>query len=142
MSEALFSERSAKPDDSAMSTALGRTKRHWDDLAGYVAEAAPEAKPEWRHYGKKNGWVFVVRGKRSALMYMIPHEKYFTASFAYKGEAAQAATESDLPAAVIEMIRKAPKYPEGRAVRMDVKSAADLTIVKRLLVIKRDTSAV
>jgi len=140
MYEPLFPERLTEPDDAAMSEALGRAKRHWDGLVAHIAEAAPEAKPEWKHYGKRNGWVFVVRGKKHALMYMIPHEKYFTASFAYKGKAVQAALQSDLPAAVIEMIRKAPKYPEGRAVRMDVKSAADVKVAGRLLAIKRETS--
>jgi len=48
----------------------------------------------------------------------------------------QAAEQSDLPTDVIEMIRQAPKYPEGRAVCVEVKSARDLKVAKALLDIK------
>lgn len=136
MYDPIYPEKTTEPDDASLGQALGRAKRHWDALAAHVAEVSPEAKAEWKFYGSRNGWVFVVRGKRHALMYMIPHEEHFTASFAYKGKATQAALQSDLPAKIIEMIRSAPKYPEGRAVRMAVKSAADLKVAKRLLAIK------
>ena len=118
---------------------LGRTKRHWDDLAAHASTAYSEAKPEWKHYGKKSGWVFVVRGKRHNLMYLIPHEKWFGANFAFGEKAVQAALQSDLPTPAIEMIRQAPKYPEGRAIRLAVKSAADAKLAKKLLAIKLGT---
>ena len=34
------------------------------------------------------------------------------------------------------MVRQSPKYPEGRAVRVEVKTAADVKIAKKLLAIK------
>lgn len=141
MYEAMFPEKLAQPDDAALAQALGRTKRHWDALATHIATAAPEARPEWKHYGRKSGWVFVARGKRNNLLYLIPHEKHFIASFAFGEKAVSDALQSDLPAKVIEMIRQAPKYPEGRAVRVAVNSAADVKIVKRLLAIKLETAA-
>jgi hypothetical protein len=138
MEEPMFPDKNRPPRDADLARVLGRAKRGWDELAAHIAEAAPEAKAEWKHYGKRSGWVFVVRGKRHNLMYMIAHEKHFVASFAFGGKAVQAALQSDLPAAIIEMIRQSPKYPEGRAVRVAVKSAADVKVVQRLLAIKLD----
>ena len=69
-------------------------------------------------------------------MYMIPHDKYFGASFAFGEKAVQAALESDLPAAIIEIVRQAKKYPEGRAIRLQIKSAADAKAAGQLLAIK------
>ena len=135
MVEPVFPDKSCPPKDADLARVLGRTKKQWDDIAE-AAAALPEAKPEWKHYGKKSGWVFVIRGKRTNLMYMIPHDKYFGASFAFGEKAMQAALESDLPAAIIEMVRAAKKYPEGRAVRLQVKSAAEAKAAKKLLAIK------
>ncbi len=141
MCEPLFPEKSTKPDDAALAQALGGAKRHWDALATHIATAAPLARPEWKHYGKKHGWVFVVRGKRHNLLYLIPHEKHFMASFAFGERVVRAAIQSDLPAQVIELIRQSPKYPEGRAVRVAVESAAGVKVVKRLLAIKLEGAA-
>ena len=135
MEEPVFPDKSCMPKDADLARALGRAKKQWDDLADAVA-ACPEAKPEWKHYGKKSGWIFVIRGKRSNLMYMIPHDKYFGASFAFGEKAVQAALESDLPAAIIEIVRQAKKYPEGRAIRLQIKSAADAKAAGQLLAIK------
>lgn len=137
MDEPVFPDKQCPPQDSDLARVLGRTKKHWEDLAAHVA-TCPDAKPEWKHYGKKSGWVFVARGKRSNLIYLIPHDKWFGANFAFGEKAVQAALASDLPVAVVEMIRQAPKYPEGRAIRLPVKTAADAKAAKKLLKIKLD----
>ena len=139
MDQAVFPDKSHLPQDADLARALGQAKRHWDDLVAHARGASPTATPEWKYYGKKFGWTFVLRGKRHNLLYMKPVGKSFSTSFAFGEKAVQAALESDLPAKVIEMIRQSPKYPEGRAVRMAVTSAADAKVVKRLLSIKLDT---
>jgi hypothetical protein len=138
MDAPVFPDKQHKPQDSDLARVLGKAKSHWDALTDHASTASPDAQPEWKHYGKRSGWVFVLRGKRSNLLYLIPHEKQFNASFAFGEAAFQAALESDLPAKVIAMVRESPKYPEGRAIRMAVASAADVKVVKRLLSIKLD----
>jgi hypothetical protein len=132
----VFPDKNQPPQDADLARVLGRAKRHWDDLSAHLSTASPIAKPEWKHYGKKSGWVFVLRGKKNNLLYLIPHEKHFVASSAFGEKVVQAALQADLPAPIVEMIRQAPKYPEGRAVRLAVTSAADVKVVKRLLAIK------
>lgn len=136
MEEPIFADKAHKPDDVDLAQALGRTKHHWDTLVAAAQQAAPHATATWKHYAGKSGWTFVVRGKRNNVIYMRPLARHFIAAFAFGAAAVDAALQSDLPAPVLELLRSAPQYPEGRAVRIAVKSAADAAIVKRLLTIK------
>ncbi len=67
---------------------------------------------------------------------MAPCQGHFLASFALGEKAVQAAHESALPAAVLEVIDRAQKYAEGRGVRLVVKTARDVRSVETLAAIK------
>jgi hypothetical protein len=135
MEEPVFADKTHTPDDADLAKALGRTKGHWDKLRAYAA-AIPAVVQEWKCYTGKSGWTLVLKDKRRNLLYLRPLAKYFKASFALGPHAVKVAEQSDLPAKVIDMIRAAPTYPEGRAVRVDVKTAADAGVVRKLLAIK------
>ena len=136
MEEPVFLDKSHVPEDADLAKVLGRAKRHWDNLRAHALDADSAASPEWTYESKKSGWTFAVRGRRRNLLYLKPYDKSFTLGFAYSEQAVQAAEQSDLPDHVVEIIRQAPKYPEGRAVRVKVTSAADVKIAKKLLAIK------
>jgi hypothetical protein len=136
MEEPIFADKHHRPDEADLARVLGPAKRHWDALVAHIRKAIPEATAEWKHYAGKSGWTFVVRDKRRNLLYMKAAAKRFGVSLAFNDKAVQAAEESDLPAHVVAPIRQSPKYPEGRAVRIEVASAADLAIAKKLLAIK------
>ena len=138
MEEPVFTDKAHLPDDADLAQTLGPTKRHWDTVRARALTAAPAATDAWKCYAGKSGWTLVVRDKRHNLLYMRPLAEHFMASLAFSPQAVTAAKQSDLPAKVIEMIRAAPQGPEGRAVRMDVRTAADAGIVLKLLAIKVD----
>jgi hypothetical protein len=138
MEEPLFADKSKAPSEASLSKALGRAKRHWDAVRTHALAAMPGVAEEWKCYAGLSGWTLILRNKRRNLAYLRPLAKHFGVSFAFGGAAVAAAEQSDLPAAVIEMIRTAPQYPEGRAVRVDVKTAADAQVVQKLLAIKAD----
>ena len=50
--------------------------------------------------------------------------------------AVKAARASDLPASVIKTIDEAPKYAEGRGVRLEIRNKKDLEAVKAIAAIK------
>jgi len=139
LEEPLFPDKTHVPQDADLARVLGRARRPWDDLTAHALQTDPTATPEWKYYSKKSGWTFVVRGKRRNLLYLIPSAKHFTASLVFGEKAVRAAERADLPADVVEMIRKAPRYPEGRAIRWEVARAADANIVKKLLAIKLES---
>ncbi len=136
MDEPLFRDKSHPPSDDDLAAVLGSAKRHWDRLVAHIREMDANGTAEWKHYAGKSGWTFVVRDKRRNLLYLKPLEKRFLASFAFNDQAVDAAEQSDLPERIVKPIRQSPKYPEGRAVRLEVSSAADATIAIKLLAIK------
>jgi len=67
---------------------------------------------------------------------MLPGPGYFVASFALGESACLATPQSGLPPQVLEMVQNAPKYPEGWAVRLEVRSKKDLASVEQPASIK------
>lgn len=131
--ERVFLDRSHQPTDDDLAGALGRVKTHWDNLTTYAMKENPDAKPEWKCYTKKSGWTYVLRGKRRNVFYLTPLNKCFWVGFLFAEKTVDAAEQSDLPEPVLEMIRQAPKYPEGRGIRLTVSKAADVKTAKKLL---------
>ena len=86
--------------------------------------------------GKNAGWGLRLKKPTRTVLYMTPCRGYFLASFALGEKAVKAAHESDLPAPILELIDCAKKYVEGRAVRIEVRTAKDVRNVEKIAVIK------
>ncbi len=132
----VFADELHPPSDLDLEHTLGPAWRHWKGVLAQVAELSPAAKPEWKYYSAKSGWTLVVRGKKRNLLYLTPAEQHFRASLAFSEKAVAAAEGADLPSELLEQIRSAPQYPEGRPVRIEVRSPADAKLAKELLAIK------
>ncbi|WP_424358203.1 DUF3788 domain-containing protein [Methanocella sp. MCL-LM] len=133
MALSAFDDKSKKPTEEDLKVTLGSTYAHWTDLQKQIA-LTYSASPEWGFASKKSGWGLRMRaekGKR-VVLYMTPCQGYFLASFALGEKAVEAAHKSDLPASVLEIIDSAQKYVEGRAVRLEVRSAADVSSVVKI----------
>ena len=127
--------RSKHPSADHKATAvLGSARRHWDSFIKAVERDNPDAIIEWKRYS--TGERLIVRDKRRNLAYLKPEEKRFMVSFAFGDAAVQAAEKARLPAPLIRSIQEAPRYHEGRPVRITVDSATSLSIAKKLLAIK------
>jgi hypothetical protein len=129
-----FLEKATRPDDAALTRALGKARPHWDTLVAHLDEVG--ATHEWKHYGAKHGWQLKAVKQKAAVLYMIPYERSFMAALALKGKAIEAALASDLPRGLIHAIETGRDYAEGRPARVEVKTKADVGVVKRLLAIK------
>lgn len=129
-----FLERAPRPDDAALTRALGKARPHWDALVAYLD--AVGATHEWKHYGAKHGWQLKAVKQKAAVLYMIPHERSFLAALALKGKAIELALASDLPRDLIDAIETAKDYAEGRPARVEVQTKAEVAVVMRLLAIK------
>jgi hypothetical protein len=132
----VFLDRAAPPTDAALAAALGRGQAHWTRLRDALAAAFPPLEAKWSYSGKAYGWSLQLKQKKRAVVYLVPGQGAFTASFAFGEKACQAAQRSDLPPAVLATIADAPKYVEGRGVRIDVRAAKDVAIVERLAALK------
>ena len=129
-------DKSRKPNDGMLAEVLGRSKGHWDAIRAYLEEKYPGAESEWTFTSPKYGWILRPRFKKRTILYMIPGRRSFGVSFCLGGKAVAAAEQSTLPESILETIRTARPYAEGRGVRVEVKRKADVENIKKLVEIK------
>ena len=115
---------------------LGSTCVFWNELKRLIASRFTPLSIEWGFTSNKTGWGLRLKREKRTILYMIPCEGYFVASFALGEKAVKAARETDLPISVLEVIDAAKKYAEGRGVRLEVRSAEDVRNVAKLAVVK------
>jgi hypothetical protein len=127
------------PTSDELHEALGPSKALWDQLVKELADESRVAIQEWSSYSRKAGWALRLKRAERTILYLSPCQGSFRASFALGDKAVQAARQCRLPARAIKIISDAKRYPEGTAVRMDVKTAKDLAIVKKLAAVKLDS---
>lgn len=136
MAVCLFDDKSRKPADAELDEALGRAAGLWNELKRQISSRFEPAIEDWVFSGKSHGWALRLVHKKRAILYMKPCEGYFRASFALGEKAVKAAHESDLPASVLKLIDEAPKYAEGRGVRLEIRTKADVRAVLEVARIK------
>ena len=129
-------DRSAPPSDEAVRGVLGAAAPVWDDLKAAVATAHAPVEGEWAWGGKPYGWSLRLKRRKRAIVYLTPCSGYFRAAFAIGGKVAAAAPAAGLAAALLRAIAEAPRFAEGRAVRLEVRSQGDLTNVLAVAALK------
>jgi hypothetical protein len=87
-------------------------------------------------YSERWGWSLQLKKKKRTILYMTPCKKHFLVGFVLGEKAVKAAHESELPEALLALIDSAPKYPEGRGVRIEVRTKKDLEAIKQLAAVK------
>ena len=124
------------PADEELKAALGPAAALWDRLLAELAREHGMEAEGWNSYSPKAGWSLPLRLGTRRIVYLSPCRKGFRASFALSDKAVAAAKKSALPRPVIQLIGEARRYAEGTAVRIEVQSAKDLDVVKKLAAIK------
>jgi uncharacterized protein DUF3788 len=69
-------------------------------------------------------------------VYLTPCESHFLASFVLGAKAYDATLSAKLPKPIQVLIDRAPKYAEGRGVRIAVRNESDAEAVRTLAAIK------
>lgn len=115
---------------------LGAARLHWDALLRRLLADQPNVDILWKDYAGKSGRQCVIRLKDRNLAYLKPGIGFFVVSMAMSDKAVGCLAQSKLPQALVEEIASSRKYPEGRAARVRVDSAATFRIAATLLAIK------
>lgn len=136
MALSAFDHTSGQPTEPALRAVLGRSFAAWQDLQARVAESCPPIAPVWACSGAKAGWGLRLKRRDRIVLYMTPCKGYFLVSFALGEKAVRAARGQDLPAEMLARIDAAPRYPEGRGVRFEVRTAAAVEPLVQLAGIK------
>lgn len=136
MALSIFDDEKHPPGPAKLAAALGRSSVHWDSLVAAVSKEHAPIESIWKFAGEKFGWSLrLLRGER-VILYLTPQEGQFLAGLALGRKAEAAARESGLTAAATAVLDAAPKYAEGRGLRMPVRSKADVTAVRKLVAAK------
>jgi len=91
---------------------------------------------EWAFAGAKFGWSQRLKRGKRVIIYLTPCKAHFLASFALGEKACAAARDADLPVRIQSLLADAPKYAEGRGVRIPVRTERDTKAIRILAAIK------
>jgi Protein of unknown function (DUF3788) len=135
MTLSAFEEKARRPTDDQLRATLGRAYAPWIKLLTLVAQRIDSSATVWKF---STGWSLRVLHKDRVIVYLIPQQNQFLVSFALGEKAVAAAHAAKLSAAVLRIIDDAPRYAEGRGVRIPVRGSRQLTALARLAQIKRE----
>ena len=136
MALSAFDDKTRPPRDEELAAPLGRSVAAWNALRKAILARFGPLSEEWGFASKNTGWGLRLKQPSRTVLYMTPCTGYFLASFALGENAVKVAHQSDLPASILEIIAGAKKYAEGRAVRLEVRTAKDVRNVEKIAVIK------
>lgn len=135
MALSAFDDKTQPPREDDLREVLGKAYTAWQALRDELTSRF-ELTPEWGFTSKSTGWGLRLKREARAILYMTPGRGFFRASTALGEKAVRAAHELPLPAHLLEIIDAAPKYAEGRGVRIEVRSKGDVKPLVALAEIK------
>jgi len=131
----MFHEPSMPPATADLAAALGAAHPHWRRFTDDVHLSCGPLVDEWS-FSRAFGWTLRLKQPARVLVYLTPCASHFLASFVLGEGAYKAIRRSGGPAAIMALIDAAPKYAEGRGVRIPVRTKADLECVLKIAGIK------
>jgi hypothetical protein len=131
-----FIGKTDQPTVEELSAALGPTSTLWRQLVDSLAKEQGIVDQEWYSFKPKYGWTLLLKLKKRRILYLGPCAGCFRASFILGDRAVAAARASSLPKPLLKLLDEAPHYPEGTGLRLVVKSARDLPVIRKLAQIK------
>ena len=126
------------PSETDITTALGPSRGLWDELLHQVRRDFAPLTEEWVFSGRKHGWALRLKRRDRAVLYLKPLEHSFRVSLALGPRAVDGARRSKVPAPILRLIDEAVQYPEGKAVRLEIRGPKDIQVALRLVAIKVD----
>ena len=139
MALSAFGEKAHAPTDDDLREVLGRAYSAWNKLIAAADERIGPIDEVWAFTSASTGWGLRLRHKDRVIFYMTPQEGEFLASFVLGEKAVAAVLASRPPVAIRDAIAAAPRYAEGRGIRMIVKSVRQISGLVALAQIKKDS---
>lgn len=131
-----FAGRAKKPTEKEVAAVLGPSLSLWNELVEDLQRDLDIDTAEWHSALVKYGWSLRLQRKKRNIVYLGPRNGCFLASFVLGDKAVAATRNADLPAPVLKTISEGKRYPEGTAVRIEIRAPEDAAAVKALARIK------
>ena len=136
MALSAFEDPSQPPSADELRHSLGPSAALWSALLQHVHSACAPLSELWNHSGAKFGWSLRLKQKDRVVLYLTPQRGAFLVGLVLGERAAQAAEAGSLPPLALAALTAAPKYAEGRGIRLSVTSHATLEAVQALIPFK------
>ena len=136
MSLSAFKEKSRPPSDDDLQAVLGKAYAPWCRLIELVGARIDPITEVWGFTSASTGWGLRLRHKERVILYMTPQPGQFLVSFALGEKAVAAARAARLSATILKAIAEAPRYAEGRGVRLAVTNGRQIAALASLAQIK------
>jgi hypothetical protein len=133
MSDNIFIDKLHKPTEKDLSEKLGAAYKYWEEIKKSLGDEYGDLVEEWKYYGQKYGWSLKLFYKKRNLFFFAVYKKYFRIGFTFGDKAVSAIEKSDLPKSLIEELKNAKKYVEGRGLRIEVKKQNDVKNIIKLV---------
>lgn len=139
MALSAFADKTHPPTDEDLATVLGPAYAPWSRLIGDVAAQIPGLACLWAFTSKGTGWGLRLRHRDRVIVYLTPCEGHFLVSFVLGEKAVIRARAAKLPGELLSAIDAAPRYAEGRGVRLHVRGVRQLASIVALARIKHES---
>lgn len=136
MALSAFDDPGAAPTAAEVSRRLGGAASLFARLLEHLQKSHGPLVEVWRFAGPKFGWSLRVKRKERVVLYLTPQEGRFLVGVVLGEKAVAAARASALPAPVLALLEAAPRYAEGRGIRLAVGPGDDLSVVEALAALK------
>ena len=118
----IFTEKTEIPEQEKLAVALGSTYPLWQTICKMVHEKYPAALSEWNFPGVKYGWIYRIKDKKRAIIYLLPRQRYFMVAFVFGQKAFDKIMASSISENIKTELQSAKPYAEGRGIRLAVKN--------------------
>jgi hypothetical protein len=139
MALSALDDKSRNPDRASLDGVLGKAAVAWHQLVAHVERQHAPIIQQWSFSSAKYGWSLRLRHLERVVLYLTPQEGRFLVGVVLGEKAATAAHERGLHASVLALIDDAPRYAEGRGIRVTVTRVGDLRAVRQLVALKMAT---
>ncbi len=136
MVEYLFLDKTAEPTDENLKEVLSTSHKYWVEIQEEILSKYGEIIPEWKFYTKKTGWTRKTMLKKRNLFFFKPYKGFFNLTFVFGDKAVSVIEKSDISEELIQEIRSAKKYIEGRVLTVKVSKKSDLRNIYKLIEVK------
>ena len=134
--KSIFTDKKNEPDAASLKKALGATFELWKWIRDYVKKADPHCTEEWKFASEKFGWSFRMSDKKRVIVYLLPRDNFFKVALVFGDRAMGEILKSKISLHIIEELKSAKAYAEGRGIRVEIRDKTILNDIGELISIK------
>lgn len=134
--KSVFTDKTHEPTEADLKQALGNTFELWQELAAFTKKTNPDVFEEWKMTSEKFGWGFRINDKKRVIVYLLPRAGFFKVAFVFGQKAMDEICASTISATIVNELKAAKVYAEGRGIRIEVKDSTVMDDLKRLIEVK------